>query len=275
MLRDTERKAFAAILQAAGETYGQAVELPQIKIWWRLLSDKIDLKSFQDVLDTHMLDPVAGRFMPKPADVIAILMAAQPDQRPAADEAWAMALDAFDEANTVCTTDEILEAVRAASPVYKSGDKIGARMAFKSAYDRIIAERRARRIQPVWQLSLGWDAEKRANAAQEALRVGRLQLEDVKDFLPLPPPSCVSKAVALLTKKTNVVEFPVDDNAQNRMRIQQLREAIAKAHADQDAAVDAQIAASSAKAERARDELEEKKRALIAAAEQRFGVPAA
>ncbi len=68
--------------------------------------------------------------------------------RPSADEAWALALETFDEAATVCLTDEILLAAVAASPVWESGDRVGARMAFKAAYERVLNERRLQGQRP-------------------------------------------------------------------------------------------------------------------------------
>ena len=135
MLCDHERHAFSDLLDEIGEQYGRTVS-GSVKItWWRLLSDRLDLAALREALDRHLLDSERGRFFPQPSDVLAKLEHAH-GQRPDADEAWALALDTFDEAATVCVTDEILSAVGASATVWNIGDKVGARMAFKAAYGR-------------------------------------------------------------------------------------------------------------------------------------------
>ena len=55
--------------------------------------------------------------------------------RPAANEAWAAALEALDEAKTVVWTDEMAQAWGVARPIAAAGDLVGARMAFIGAYE--------------------------------------------------------------------------------------------------------------------------------------------
>jgi len=96
------------------------------------------------------------------------------DGRPAANEAWAIALQSYDEAETVLLTPEIQQAAAAASPIFNAGDEVGARMAFIAAYDRLVGSAR-QLAQPVaWVLSLGHDAERRVLAIESAERLGRL-----------------------------------------------------------------------------------------------------
>ena len=90
------------------------------------------------------------------------------DGRPGRDEAWAIALASNDEYDTVVMTGEIQLALNAARPVLDAGDKIGARMAFISAYDRFVSEARTN-AQPVnWHISLGFDAGRRIAAINKA-----------------------------------------------------------------------------------------------------------
>ncbi|MBK5963128.1 hypothetical protein CCR95_03225, partial [Thiocystis minor] len=149
------------------------------------------------------------------------------DQRPEADEAWALALDTFDEAATVCVTDEILAAVSASAPVWNSGDTVGARMAFKAAYGRLVSEGRASGQTPRWQLSLGWDAERRTVAAQDAVRSGRLTAKQVRAHLPAPRAEGLPALMAgALTDRSKVIALPLDADAVTRQRMRALREAI-------------------------------------------------
>lgn len=105
------------------------------------------------------------------------------DGRPGRDEAWAIALQAGDERDTVLMTGEILAALQVARPILEARDKVGARMAFLSAYDRLIAQAR-QEAQPVkWELSLGFDPELRARAIEQARDSGRLPAREADRLL--------------------------------------------------------------------------------------------
>lgn len=99
------------------------------------------------------------------------------DGRPGRDEAWAIALASNDEFETVVMTNEIQLALSAARPVLDAGDKVGARMAFISAYDRFVTEARTH-AQPVsWYPSLGFDAGRRIAAVNAAAQLNRIPQE--------------------------------------------------------------------------------------------------
>lgn len=97
------------------------------------------------------------------------------DGRPEPNEAWAMAVSAADENNSIVLTEEILLALGSARPVLDAGDRIGARMAFLSTYQRLIDESRRQAIPPNWQLSQGHDPHRRQIAISEAVSLGRLK----------------------------------------------------------------------------------------------------
>jgi hypothetical protein len=99
------------------------------------------------------------------------------DGRPGRDEAWAIALASNDEFDTVVMTDEIQLALNAARPVLDAGDKIGARMAFISAYDRFVSEARANAQAVNWHISLGFDAGRRVAAINKAAELQRIPQE--------------------------------------------------------------------------------------------------
>ncbi len=107
------------------------------------------------------------------------------DGRPSSDEAWATALGALDEAETVVWTDEAQRAFAVARPVLSAGDKVGARMAFRDAYDRIVTENREAGQQAKWTASLGWDQERRVHALKRAESSGLLGHESVAALLPV------------------------------------------------------------------------------------------
>lgn len=123
-------------------------------------------------LDAHVKDPQRGRFMPVPADVVAqIEGAAAADGRPGAEEAWALLPKT--EAESVVWTEEMSQAFAICADLMHT-DRVAARMAFKEAYTRIVAEARSRGAVPVWAASLGHDTELRAVALDLAVRSGRM-----------------------------------------------------------------------------------------------------
>lgn len=132
------------------------------------------------------------------ADVIERLGGA--DGRPSADEAWAKALLGYDENATVVMNDEIAKAMEIARPIMDERDRVGARMAFKNAYERIVLEARERKTPVRWYPSLGLDKQGRENAIREAVERGQLPSSNLK-LLP-PPETGFSTAIAgLLTHK--------------------------------------------------------------------------
>lgn len=97
------------------------------------------------------------------------------DGRPGAEEAWAMLPRGED--SSVVWTGEMARAWGIAAPLLNDGDKIGARMAFKEAYAKEIANARDQRLPAKWTPSLGSDAGGREAAMSEAVRLGRLTLD--------------------------------------------------------------------------------------------------
>jgi len=96
------------------------------------------------------------------------------DGRPGKDEAWAIAMNTNDEFETVVLTDEIQIALGAAKPVLDAGDKVGARMAFNSAYERLVNQAREDRKPVNWHVSVGFDANRRVEAVTKAVQMQRI-----------------------------------------------------------------------------------------------------
>ncbi|MEQ7921161.1 hypothetical protein ABQX22_18330 [Xanthomonas sp. WHRI 1810A] len=99
------------------------------------------------------------------------------DGRPGKDEAWSIALASSDETDTVVMTDEIRLAMSAAQPILAVGDKVGARMAFMSAYERLMAEARQLGRPAKWSVSVGFDAQRRVTAIEQAVLMKRIAPE--------------------------------------------------------------------------------------------------
>jgi hypothetical protein len=99
------------------------------------------------------------------------------DGRPGKDEAWSIALASNDEFDTVVMTDEIQVALGAARPVLNVGDKVGARMAFISSYERLVSKAREDAIPVNWHVSIGFDANRRVEAITAAVQMKRIPQE--------------------------------------------------------------------------------------------------
>lgn len=146
----------------------------------------------EKAIQAHLIDADEGKYktMIQPAHIVAqIEGAAANDGRPEADEAWSIAMRADDEAVTVVWTDEISQALTAARPVLARGDDVGARMAFKAAYGRLLTQAR-KELRPVrWVASLGHDVAQRDAVLQHAVALGQLPAPHVAALLPPPAPS--------------------------------------------------------------------------------------
>lgn len=106
------------------------------------------------------------------------------DGRPGPEEAWAMVPQG--EGETVVWTAETAAAYAVAAPLLEQGDKVAARMAFLETYRKLLADARASHTPTTWQISLGWDVGKREAPLLGAVAKGRLTMEVVTTFLPLP-----------------------------------------------------------------------------------------
>lgn len=134
------------------------------------------------------------------------------DGRPGPDEAWAML--PWDEASTAVLTAEMQEAQGSCRALYQH-DRIGARLAFKEVYTKLVAEARNEHRQIEWQISLGQDKAGRIAPIKEALQAGRLSPKRAQLFLPagpssqlllegskgVPMPEDVRKQIAALVKR--------------------------------------------------------------------------
>jgi hypothetical protein len=165
---------FHALLEDCMAMWGGQPSAKVAAMWFGCLSAH-SVDEVRSAFIDHMRDPANGKFEPKPAHIIEQLeRAAKKDGRPGVEEAWAMSLSAKNERDTVIWTSECSQAWFVAKPVLDAGDEVGARLAFKEAYARLVAEARARKEPTDWQLSIGFDKEKRRSAINEAVEAGRI-----------------------------------------------------------------------------------------------------
>lgn len=157
--------------------------------------------------DAHVKDPARGRFAPKPADIVAQIEGLVADDgRPGAEEAWAMACRASDEAETVVWTDEMAQAFAICQTLLGSGDQIGARMTFKESYTRQVEDARKMRRPVSWSVSLGHDQSKRHAALSHAETRGLLSSDEALRLC--PPKGDMDSLATLLISNASTQHDP-------------------------------------------------------------------
>jgi hypothetical protein len=166
----SQKPQFLQELTKAMSAYSKPLpEKALLTAWWETLRPfplQVVALAFAQYCDEN------GEFAPVPAGIAKRCKLL--DGRPGDEEAWASALLSRNEAATVVWTSETAEAFAIVAPILQVGDEIGARMAFKAAYNRLVASARASMKPAVWSVSLGWDIEGRKQALENAVAVGRL-----------------------------------------------------------------------------------------------------
>lgn len=172
------------------------------------MPNEISTGIFFRTLAAYPMDAVRGAFeahvrgssfVPAPHDILKFLAAS--DGRPGPEEAWAIALRSRDERDTVIWTVEMGKAWDTARAVLAGGDEVGARVAFREAYNRHVDEAR-QRSQPVqWKAVMGHDPARRVEALSAAAKQG-LVVERADELLAdalllLPAPRGVADPLLL------------------------------------------------------------------------------
>lgn len=137
------------------------------------------------------------------------------DGRPGADEAWAMIPQ--NERDTAVWTPEMSKAWGVAAPLLEMGDKIGARMAFKDAYGRLVQEARENGVAARWEVSLGLDPNGRESAIRSAVEMGRISSSHATALLPAPDMT-QSPIAGLLTGSTQLLQTHQSDEEREESR---------------------------------------------------------
>lgn len=183
-MREADFPEFASLMDDVAALMGrQPMSTKQSAMMFRALV-RYPLADVRNALDAHMRDPQRGRFYPLPADLIAKIEEAG-DTHPGSDEAWAISVRARDEADTVVWTEQMAQAWGLCKPVMDMNDEVGARMAFRQAYDRLVADARKANKPAVWTISEGFDKERRIAAVQQAESAGLLLPNAAREALPL------------------------------------------------------------------------------------------
>ena len=187
-----------------------------------------DLKEYPiELINAALINVRKGNKQFTLGAIITEIETLKPDGRLGADEAWA--LYPHDEADSAVITNEIAEAMQVANPLLNEGDKIGARMAFKEAYNRIVTQNKAAGLTPKWFPSLGHDKNGREEVLKRAVELGRLTQDHAISLLPAPIHSNIVNAIAevkYLTAKNS--EFTDKQKEEAHNRIAEIKAMLAK-----------------------------------------------
>ncbi|RMD64886.1 hypothetical protein D6833_03750 [Candidatus Parcubacteria bacterium] len=152
-------------------------------------------------------------------------------QYPDAESAWSTFPK--DEKQTGCVVEPALRAWGQAAPMWYDGDKIGARMAFKAAYEQFVAEaKQAGQITPKWSMTQGTDPVEREEKIREAAASGLISLNTARTVLPhlteeeltnpaLPAPSAGIAQLENLMQETD--QLTDEEKKENLKRLQALK----------------------------------------------------
>ncbi len=176
MLSSDQLAALAGAVCATAETLGQTISPCAAKMIAEDLAD-------YPAEDIRAALQACRRELTGKLTLAAILQRVQAaDGRPDPNEAWSLAIAASDEFDSVVLTDEIQLALGAARAILDAGDKVGARMSFLSAYQRLVDTARRENRPVKWSLSPGFDQQRRLMAVEEAGRLGRLPAPVVQEY---------------------------------------------------------------------------------------------
>lgn len=137
------------------------------------------------------------------------------DGRPGVEQAWAMI--PHDEESSVVWTEEMAMAHGVAYQLLIDGDRIGARMAFKEAYAKFVAEARDRKEPPKWTPSLGGNPTGRQMALIDAVRANRMDTDHAMLLLGAYPDLQQGLLISVGVTKHPLLEAP-NKGAQEKVR---------------------------------------------------------
>jgi hypothetical protein len=210
---ESDKQEFKTLMKGTFSIYQQEITGGVALIWWNSLI-RFEFNKVNEAFSRYIQDPKSGKFAPKPADIIGIIETMNPDGRIGAEEAWATY--PHNEASSAVITNEMAEAMQVAQELLNEGDKVGARMAFKEAYNRIVENNKFNGIAPTWFPSLGHDKEGRELALKAAIEKGRLTQEHALKLLPPAINPNVSAAIGEMQLLTNKVE--ITDEAREKAK---------------------------------------------------------
>lgn len=175
----TKRELVEAIAMLRAEYDDmKPVDGQRLDMWWEAV------KQFPDgsVRASAVRHITTSHFKPQLADIIKGCAAQLDGNWMGADEAWALMPKS--ESDSAMLTDEIAQAMAAATPLLERGDHVAARMAFKDAYGRLVEKAKIEGRMPRFFPSFGSDAASRVTMLANAVRAGQIELNRATEALP-------------------------------------------------------------------------------------------
>jgi len=209
-MTDANKTEFWALLQETLSVWTDKDVKPKAKGWWLALQPY----SMDEIRNCFARLVRENKFEPKPADAIAILNEQLENIWLGADEAWAAVLLMTDEDRSTFTTDAIDEACLNLNELIVS-DQIAGRMAFKSAYERIMKQWKAQGRVPKVRFAAGLDKIEREEVIKTAVQYGAITHEQAKHYLPAPK---VVAADLVRIAQDNVGKVPEAEKALSALK---------------------------------------------------------
>ncbi|USE79507.1 hypothetical protein NDR89_23230 [Cupriavidus gilardii] len=226
-MKPDNKQEFSQVIRAMFDNYGRQMPLPEtLRVWWAMF-ESFSIEQFRMACLAHMRDE--PKFPPSAAQLLERMSPAGAG-RPGPEEAWAIAVKASNESETVVMIDEIAQAWGAAAAIFALGDEVGARMAFKEVYERLT---KGAVCPPKWWPSIGNDPYKRDAALADAKRAGLLPGPSVAALLPGAGNSTSPEGLARLKEEMKRLTMKVGAGQEHvekdRMQTAERKKAIADA----------------------------------------------
>lgn len=161
------------------------VDGQRLDMWWEAVKNFPD-GAVRAAATRHI---TTSHFKPQLADIVKACAAQLDGDWMGPDEAWALMPKS--ESDSAMLTDEIAQAMAAATPLLVAGDKVAARMAFKDAYTRHVEKAKIEGRRPRFFPSFGSDASGRVTMLASAVRAGQIALQQATEALPEHGPDIV------------------------------------------------------------------------------------
>ena len=216
-MQPTDEIAFAALIAKTWRFYDKKPTGETVADWFEMLTG-FDLAAIATAFQRHLIDPKAGQYLPKPADIIRHLptTATTDDGHPGADEAWGLLVRIIsNERETGVLTEEMRAGWQACQPILDLGDEVGARMCFLDGYRRRIQEARQNGFKAHWTVTLGADPTLRIQRLQEAVTARRISSAHAQSLLAGPTPVSLDSVAGLLEGPD---ASPYDRDTSQRLR---------------------------------------------------------
>ncbi|MGC9200235.1 MAG: hypothetical protein ACP5E5_15225 [Acidobacteriaceae bacterium] len=256
-----EKSKFADLIRTINKPFGIHLDNADVDIWW------VALHEFPfDAVEVAAMETLrTSRFAPKPADLYTRIVDRLKGLWFSPEEAWAHAIKAADESETIVWTTEAARAYEDVKHLVDKKDLVAARSAFLKAYQRYVEDAVEERRSPAFVISLGYDKERRRAAICRARAKKYISEEHANRYLAELGSEITEEGAMIAGFITGKVVPHPSANAQKLAAM--MRAALDKAQAEEKAEMEAR----QAERERKRREMEDRRRRIIEQAESLVG----